>query len=294
MSLTVSPAKREVSVIETARGPIEVLRTGEGPRVLVVHGGHASCHETFGARALALAGFEVWVPSRPGYGRTPISAGTSAEATADLFAAMLDASSISRVLGVVGISAGGPTALQFAARHGARLDALVLACAVTKVWVDPAEPLYRTMHRLFGRWQWATWWMMRCIGAVAPRLLTRMMLEPLSKIPIDRVMAQLSSGDVREIHAMVRRQSSGRGFLPDLEHRVSSEVIESIATPTLVLHSREDASVPFEHAEHAARLLPHSVLTEAPTLTHLLWIGPGRDAVDTRMVEFLRAQLARD
>jgi len=68
--------------------------------------------------------------SRPGYLRTPISVGRTAEQQADAIAALLDALALEQVA-AHGISGGGPAAIHFAARHPDRITALLLTCAVS-------------------------------------------------------------------------------------------------------------------------------------------------------------------
>ena len=61
------------NVIRTRRGPVEVAITGDnGPAVLAVHGTPGDWRQ---ARALAAdlrEDHRVVLPSRPGYGRTPL------------------------------------------------------------------------------------------------------------------------------------------------------------------------------------------------------------------------------
>lgn len=77
------------------------------------------------AEPLARAGLRVIAVSRFGYLRTPLPADASAAAQADAHACVLDALGIRRAA-VLGVSAGGPSALQFALRHPERTAALVL------------------------------------------------------------------------------------------------------------------------------------------------------------------------
>ena len=86
------------------------------------------------AKGLAAAGAAVvvnYATDRPGYLGTPLGGNGSSEAQADVAAALLDALEVERVA-VVGISAGGPGAIQFAARHPERTRALVLLSAVSR------------------------------------------------------------------------------------------------------------------------------------------------------------------
>ena len=293
-----SPVSDRVStLVETARGPTEYAWVGSGPTVLLIHGGHSSYREELGVRGLLSAGFSVLIPSRPGYGRTPLATGAAAETAAHALVALLDLLRVDQVH-VLGMSAGGPTSLHMAALHPQRVRRLVLACAVTKTWHQPGDGLYETMQRLFGRWQGWTWWATRTAAAIAPRAVARTMMQQFTSRDLDEAMAQLSEADVEVLRRLVCRSSSGRGFLADLEHRTSEDLLRNVPAETLIVHSRFDGAVPFDHATHAAQHIPKARIFEAPTLGHVLWVGPGGDLVDETIAEFLGsraddAELAR-
>src|SRR3972149_6398188 len=109
---------------------IEYREVGSGPNaILVFHGGHMRAASDSGEAFFIENGYRVLIPSRPGYGKTPLSAGRKAADFADLMAELVADLNIKAVV-VVGISGGGPTALQFAQRHGELLGALILQSAV--------------------------------------------------------------------------------------------------------------------------------------------------------------------
>lgn len=275
-------------IAETRSGRVEFRLLGGGPTVLVLHGGHSSCRESFGVAALLESGFSVLVPSRPGYGATPAATGETAEQSAAAMVGLLDFLGVEKV-SVVAVSAGGPTGIHLAARFPQRVRCLVLESAVTTTWLTPADELYRTARVMFHpRIEWLTWFMVRTMSNLFPVLIARQMIPSFSKLPARDVAARLSPAEVEAIRAMNNRQRSGRGFMLDIEHRVGSDVLGRIAVPTLVVHSPHDNSVPFEHAQHAHRLIPDSRLFAAPAWGHLVWIGKGADEVDRRVVGFLR------
>ncbi len=112
---------------------VEHIDAGSGPALLALHGGMGGYDQSWLlARAILpnVASHRVLAVSRPGYLRTPLAAGESAEEQADLFARLLDTLRIDRVL-VGAVSAGGAPALQFALRHRDRCRGLVLVSAVT-------------------------------------------------------------------------------------------------------------------------------------------------------------------
>ena len=136
--------KREVwdansKITETACGAIEYSMRGAAPYILLLHGapGAHDGASNFAARWVE-GGFGVIAPSRPGYGRTPHDSGKSYAAQADCFAALLDVLQIDKVI-PYGVSAGGPAAIHFAARHPDKTAALLLEAAVTGPMTHPIE-----------------------------------------------------------------------------------------------------------------------------------------------------------
>lgn len=81
--------------------------------------------------------------------------------------------------------------------------------------------------------------------------------------------------------------SSGQGFMLNIEHDISEEVIKSVKVPTLIIHSSNDNAVLFEHALHANKHINNSELFEAETWGYLLWIGCGAKEVGEKVNSFL-------
>ena len=73
----------------------------------------------------------------------------------------------------------------------------------------------------------------------------------------------------------------------DIEHDVPTEVLQKINQPTLVVHSKNDKSVAFEHALHAQAHIKNAELFKAKTWGHLIWLGQGSDEVKNKVTDFL-------
>src|SRR5258705_13177711 len=94
-----------------AAGQVEYLLDRCGEAVVVIfHGGHVRAGLALGEEVFAAAGCTLLAPSRPGYGRTPLSTGSSVEGYTDVVRALCADLGITRVTAVVGVSGGGPTA----------------------------------------------------------------------------------------------------------------------------------------------------------------------------------------
>ena len=73
------------AIARTKHGPVEYRSVGQGPSILVLNGGHTNCHSPLGHERFFLnLGYQMLIPSRPGYGKTPSSVGRTAEAFADV------------------------------------------------------------------------------------------------------------------------------------------------------------------------------------------------------------------
>ncbi len=73
----------------------------------------------------------------------------------------------------------------------------------------------------------------------------------------------------------------------DSTHTVGQELLRKVHQPTLVIHSREDKSVPFSHAEWSLKNIPQAELCEAGFTGHFFWIGPDFQRISQRLVNFL-------
>ena len=101
------------SVAETALGPIEYSLTGESDLLLLfIHGTPGGHDQTTEPSSY----YRVLTPSRPGYLRTPLSVGKSPAEQAKAYKALLDSLGIKEVM-ILGVSGGGPSAIEFAAAY---------------------------------------------------------------------------------------------------------------------------------------------------------------------------------
>lgn len=90
-------------------GPVEYRLEQRGDTsVVIFHGGHMRAGLALGEDVFAEAGHTLLVPSRPGYGRTPLSTGTSVSGFCDVTRALCTQLGITTINAVVGISGGWP------------------------------------------------------------------------------------------------------------------------------------------------------------------------------------------
>jgi pimeloyl-ACP methyl ester carboxylesterase len=275
----IRPARERVAmgsrIGQTPCGPIEYAVVGEGAPVLVVHGAGGGFDQgrDFGV-PLAAQGFQVVAMSRFGYLRTPLPQDASAAAQADAHACLLDALGIRRAA-VIGVSAGAPSALQFALRHPARAAALVLMVPAAYVpRPGDAAPVKAPLATQFLfdtalRSDFLFWGAIR----LAPGMVTRGILatppaavaaaSAQEKARVDEIMRHILPVSPRRL-----------GLLNDAA--VTSSIprypLERIATPTLAISVADDLFGTFEVARYTAAQIPGARFIGYESGGHV-WVG---------------------
>ena len=272
-----------------APGRIEYRLDRRGDGVVVVfHGGHVRAGLALGEDVFAATGCTVLAPSRPGYGRTPLSTGTTVERYTDAVRELCSQLGIARVAAVVGISGGGPTAATMAARHPELVERLILVSAVG--WL-PYPDRWTRLGAYFAfaaMTERLTWAAVRALARVAPGVCLRTMLRSLSTRPVDEVVAALTAEDRAMQLALFGQMRSGRGFLNDLHP--TPDITSQVTQPTLVIATRTDAGVPFAHARSLTTTIQHAELVESSAHSHFVWLGPDWPAIAERIRVFLATE----
>ena len=238
------------AVVETACGPIQYAVFGKGPPVLMVHGAGGGYDQGLLFASLISDEFAWIVPSRFGYLGTPLPERPTVEAQADAHACLLDALGIGRVA-VVGVSAGGPSSLQFALRHPERCAALVMMSAVSRA--DPPRAFFADLALRLVLTTDLPYWLM--MTAARPTLVSALGVTREAQARLSPTDAQVVSEALATMLPVSLRRD---GILFDmrLPDAVNRYPLDQISAPTLVVHAENDALVRFHHAEHTASAIP--------------------------------------
>ena len=272
-------------IFNSITGPVEFSKYGTGTPVLFLHGDHSNAKETLAHKGISPDDFTLITPSRPGYGSTII---TNLNKTPSGFSEqiheLIKELGYERIL-VVGVSAGGLTAIAFAAQYPELVSKLVLASSISKRWLYSDDPTYIRGSRLFypgiEKFSWA---MIRLFMTLTPQLAAKQLLRDLT----DTTNLKLSQTDLQEIKQMIARQSSGQGFMIDLDQDLSRDVLQKVQCPTLIVHSKNDKIVLPEHAFHAKDHIPNSKIYWVENSTgHLIWIGEEAETTTNYIAQFL-------
>ena len=285
--------ERPTTVARLDAGPVEYRLERRGDHAVVVfHGGHMRAGLALGEDVFADARYTVLAPSRPGYGRTPLTTGTSARGFADITRALCKHLGITKVAAVVGMSGGGPTAVTMAARHPDLVDRLILQSAVGPLpWPDRRTRL--GAHAIFSAaTEKTTWGTVRTLIRLTPDTGLRMLLRDLSTLPARDVVVALPAEHRATLLALFTRMRSGRGFLNDLN--ATPDSTGDVAQPTLVIATRNDGGVPFTHAQALTAAIQHAQLVESHADSHFIWLGPDWPTITETIRVFLTTDPMRD
>jgi pimeloyl-ACP methyl ester carboxylesterase len=266
-------------IAKTRCGEIEYATPAAGSPVLISHGTLGGFDQGIVAAELLLPPqFRPIAVSRPGYLRTPLAAGATPEQQADAFAALLDSLAIDR-MPIIGISGGGPPALQFALRYPQRCTAIVLVCAVTQRLTLPRRAVIAS--------QWPRVVTSNTVNWVVSLLYSRFP-SPISRFAFSR-FERTSSSPAFDRRDALRLMATSVPVKPRFEgvkndgaylSTLDSYPLERIQQPTLIIHGNADEVVPFAHAEFAASKIPGARLI---TLEH-----------GSHFAAFIRAREIRD
>lgn len=264
------------TVVATARGPMEYAEHGRGQPMLMIHGSPGGFDATYYwlRRIHGDSGppYRAIMPSRPGYLRTPLSTGRTAAEQADAMAALLDVLGVRRTF-VYGVSDGGPSALQFAARHGDRCQGLILVSAVSQRIVMDDFPgwvrmLDKVMQGKAGGW---------ILARLAPS-----------------VVGPEAKGDTAAFAEMMAYMESVAPYDPravgqanDLaqDRESTNWPLRDINCPTLVVHGTADWMVPPSHGDSSATI-PGAKLIRIDGAGHLAFIVH-RPQIDSAIAAFM-------
>lgn len=304
-SLAASAYRREIgaararvaaggTIADTAAGPIEYAVAGEGPPVLMVHGAGGGYDQGLDIGGpLAKRGFRLIAVSRFGYLRTPLPKDASPEAQADAHASLLDALGVSRAA-VIGVSAGAPSAMQFALRHPDRCAALVLLSPALYVPRDgePASlksPSWTAV--LFDtalRSDFLFWLAMRASRS----LMIRSLLGTLPQVANNANAAERAKVAITLEH-ILPVSSRRLGLLNDAQVVSSLARYEpgDIKVPVLAISMADDLYGTLEGARYAADHVPGACFIGYSDGGHLC-VGH-TDAIISAIAEFFAAEAAK-
>lgn len=269
-------------ILVTNYGEIEYAVQGEGIPALLIHGAGGGYDQGLWMGKMSLGdGFKFISVSRFGYLRSPFLEESTVEKQAALYVALLDHLEIDKVI-VLGGSAGGPSALQFAHDYSDRTIGLVLVSAVS-MFMGDSIPLSTKVINTIQKSDFAYWLAIKLLrtqflemvgiskeayGALSPEAknLTDEMLEIMHPMSLRRL------GNLHEAN-----------IIP-----LSGHTMSEISVPTIIFHAKDDILVGFEHAEFIHKNIKHAELVSFDSGGHGLVAES--DIIIKRIKDFLKVK----
>ena len=240
------------SVAQTALGPIEYSLTGESdPVLLFIHGTPGGHDQTTEPTSY----YRVLTPSRPGYLRTPLSVGKSPAEQAKAYKALLDSLSIKEVV-ILGVSGGGPSAIEFAAAYAETTLGFIALEAVSL-----SADFTQEDEALIGGSDFGLWFNFMLLGFLGDEALASFMLpNPVNQQKLLKDPKRLENLK-KTIWSIWPLSIRKEGFNNDyLQFSNLSLHLTDIKVPTLVIHGTEDINVDISQGEAIARLVPNATM----------------------------------
>jgi pimeloyl-ACP methyl ester carboxylesterase len=274
--------KVESQVVKTDCGEIEYATHGEGSPVLVVHGIFGG-HDQGLVQAQGQVGedFLAIIPSRFGYLGSSIPQNPSPEKQADVFACFLDAMGIEKAA-VLGTSAGGTSAIQFALRYPDHCAGLILVSSNAPGKVEfglPPKPLSKVLFRLdFAFWLMTSTFPSRMYGIMG--VPGNYQMTPQEKREVSEVMETLLP---------VKPRAEGAIFDMYVSNPAINEGVPlgEISVPTLVIHALDDPLADYDNAQAMANAIPGAELMTITKGGHPL-LGH-KDEIRERITYFIKS-----
>ena len=253
-------------ILKTEYGDIEYAVKGEGTPVLLLHGAGGGYDQGLWLGKVFVGNDYKFISvSRYGFLQSPIPDNASIKMQAATYKTLLDNLSIDKII-VVGVSAGGPSATQFANDYPDRCSALILVSAVS---MGPApgdkDPFYVGIIHTIQQSDYAYWLFTRFLQ---PTILNLMGIPTQVYETFNPEQKELAQEMLDIMHPMSQRY---KGTINDGKMIEFYTVPTSnLRVPTLIIHAKDDALVSYKHAENAHNKIKQSQLILYDTGGHAM------------------------
>ena len=273
LARAVERAEQGSEMIATRCGPIEVQQAGAGVPLLLIHGSGGGHDQGMAwARPLVQQGVRVIAMSRFGYLRTPRPADASPEAQADAHVCLLDALGIPRAA-VMGVSAGGPSAMQTAIRHPDRVSALVLVVPIAykpRTVSDSAPPVSDEKDEWLLRLLGSDFLFWTALHVARDPLIRHVLATPPEQVAAASEAERVRVNDLADRILPVSHRATGLRDDTRLGKHLGPYALETIRAPTLVVSARDDGFGTYAAAQYSASRIPGAKFIGLDNGGHLL------------------------
>ena len=270
----------ESQIVETKSGIVEYALKGEGQDILLSHGSFGGFDQgLLSVNFMENDHAKCISPSRFGYLRTPMPIDKTPKAQACAFAALLDQLGIDKVW-LLGLSAGGMSAIEFVFQFPQRCLGLIMISAVS-ARPDKTPPVRFLVENILSN-EFLGW----MLAIYFPRLVARSTGDDYSLIKGNPNLKIAVLNLAWPPFAKHRKA----GMLNDLHQAdvLPDYSFEQITIPALIIHGTADPFVPFETAKRLAARIKGAKLLSFKNGGHLSFLiqhEKSREAIE----EFIKS-----
>lgn len=240
-------------ILVTENGEIEYGLEGEGIPALLIHGAGGGYDQgLLMGRAFLGSGYQLVAVSRFGYLGSPLpETEATVEKQALLYAGLLDYLEIQEAV-IVGVSAGGPSAVQFAHDYPERTSALVLASAVSQ-YMGEEIPMSTKVVNTIQKSDAAYWLVLKTFRT---QFLSFIGIPPEIYNTLEPNERQFADHMLELMHPMSPRRPGNiheASIIP-----LSGAEMGAVNVPALILHAQDDTLVSYQQGLFYHQHLPGS------------------------------------
>jgi 2-hydroxy-6-oxonona-2,4-dienedioate hydrolase len=267
MKRIIAEVEHGASIADTPAGLIEFAEAGNGEPLLMIHGAGGGYDQGL-LIGRDFEGLRIIAPSRFGYLGMSVPKDASPSAQADVHAALLDHLGIDRCV-VVGVSAGGPSAIEFALRYPDRTSALILLVPRTydptnAIGVDEQLPSQMILRLVESSSDFLFW---LAIKLARPAIVRFLGVPPELEAHAPEAERARVTEVMRSILPLSRRVA---GIIAEGYGPVGPWPLEQIRVPTLVVSAEDDLFDTLPGARFTAEHIPGAELKVLESGGHLM------------------------
>ena len=268
-------------IAETKLGPIEYKIIGDkGPILMSIHGSPGGHDQNI----ISSDAFRIRILSRPGYLRTPLGVGKTPAEQATAYSELLDVLGIQKVV-VMGISGGGPSSMEFAAKFPEKTLGLIAFEAVS--YSEDYANKFPDDESMMNGSDFSMWAGLYSMSFLGTKKKAAMMLpNPKNRIRLTsnpKNVAKLKSMEWSIWPMSLRRE----GVVNDYQQFANLSIpFEKINAPTLAIHGNEDINVDLAHARELIQKVQGSELRIIDEGDHMMMFTHAEE-IDSLIKEFV-------
>jgi len=246
ISKAVAKIAAESTVLMTELGAMEYAIRGEGKPILLIHGAGGGYDQGLWLGEICLdSDYQFIAPSKFGYLKSALPSNCSIQMQAEQYKVLLEHLNMKKV-SVIGVSAGGPSAMQFASDYPEMVDKLILLSAVSMPPIpNDKDPFSIKVIHTIQKSDYLYW---VTTNVFESQILSLMGIPPNDYKKFAPKQKALARQMLGVMHPMSQRY---KGTIADGLMIQDFKIPINITSPTLIIHSKNDGLVNYTHGEHA-------------------------------------------